>query len=111
MADYDQDDVGDGGDLLKTEDGLDQLALYSASFGWFRNAAGAMKYPVYRQGELPQAFCRCAALKGCLYDSGSYKGVRLASAFRFKQWDETSVTRSKKKGPNYAPYARSCQCT
>ncbi|OMO49697.1 Rab protein geranylgeranyltransferase component A, eukaryota [Corchorus capsularis] len=89
MADYDQ---GDGGDLLKTKDGIDQLALYSASIARFQNAPGAMIYPVYGQGELSQAFCRRAAVKGCLYvlrmpvtsllidkESGSYKGVRLAS--------------------------------
>ncbi|OMP03189.1 hypothetical protein COLO4_10588 [Corchorus olitorius] len=89
MADYDQ---GDGGDLLKTKHGIDQLALYSASIGRFQNAPGAMIYPVYGQGELCQAFCRRAAVKGCLYvlrmpvtsllidkESGGYKGVRLAS--------------------------------
>ncbi|TXG72448.1 hypothetical protein EZV62_001027 [Acer yangbiense] len=58
----------------------------------FQNALGALIYPIYGQGELAQAFCRRAAVKGCLYvlrmpvisllkdeDSGSYKGVRLAS--------------------------------
>lgn len=30
---------------------------------------GAMIYPIYGQGELPQAFCRRAAVKGCLYVS------------------------------------------
>ncbi|KAI3968073.1 hypothetical protein MKW92_019115, partial [Papaver armeniacum] len=33
----------------------------------FTNALGAMIYPTYGQGELPQAFCRCAAVKGALY--------------------------------------------
>ncbi|XVF02731.1 hypothetical protein REPUB_Repub04eG0199400 [Reevesia pubescens] len=92
MADYDQEDVGVCRDLLNTKDGIDQLALYNASIGRFQNALGALLYPVYGQGELPQAYCRRAAVKGCLYvlrmpvtallvdkDSGCYKGVRLAS--------------------------------
>lgn len=33
----------------------------------FQNALGALIYPIYGQGELPQAFCRRAAVKGCLY--------------------------------------------
>ncbi|KAK8517688.1 hypothetical protein V6N13_127845 [Hibiscus sabdariffa] len=92
MADYDQEDTGVCRDLLKTKDGIDQLALYNASIGRFQNASGALLYPIYGQGELSQAFCRRAAVKGCIYvlrmpvtellvdkDSGCYKGVRLAS--------------------------------
>ncbi|CAK7355554.1 unnamed protein product [Dovyalis caffra] len=92
MADYDQNDMGVCRDLLKTKDGIDRLALYQSSVGRFTNASGALIYPIYGQGELPQAFSRRAAVKGCLYvlrmpvtallmekDSGSYKGVRLAS--------------------------------
>ncbi|KAL5810135.1 hypothetical protein ACOSQ4_026703 [Xanthoceras sorbifolium] len=92
MADYDQENTEIHKDLLKTKDGIDRLALYNASVGRFQNALGALIYPIYGQGELPQAFCRRAAVKGCLYvlrmpvisllkdeDSGSYKGVRLAS--------------------------------
>ncbi|CAK7324268.1 unnamed protein product [Dovyalis caffra] len=92
MADYDQNDMGVCQDLLKTKDGIDRLALYQSSVGRFTNASGALIYPIYGQGELPQAFSRRAAVKGCLYvlrmpvtallmekDSGSYKGVRLAS--------------------------------
>ncbi|KAK8717631.1 hypothetical protein V6N13_044892 [Hibiscus sabdariffa] len=92
MADYDQEDTGVCGDLLKTKDGIDQLALYNASIGRFQNASGALLYPIYGQGELSQAFCRRAAVKGCVYvlrmpvsallvdkDTGCYKGVRLAS--------------------------------
>ncbi|KAI3738212.1 hypothetical protein L2E82_28235 [Cichorium intybus] len=58
----------------------------------FPNALGALIYPIYGQGELPQAFCRRAAVKGCLYvlrmpvisillnkDSGNYRGVKLVS--------------------------------
>lgn len=33
----------------------------------FANAEGAFIYPMYGHGELPQAFCRCAAVKGALY--------------------------------------------
>jgi RAB protein geranylgeranyltransferase component A len=60
--------------------------------GRFSNALGALIYPIYGQGELPQAFCRRAAVKGCIYvlrmpitallldkETGGYKGVRLAS--------------------------------
>ncbi|GKB75284.1 Rab escort protein 1, partial [Tanacetum coccineum] len=58
----------------------------------FPTALGAFLYPLYGQGELPQAFCRRAAVKGCLYvlrmpvtsvllneDNGAYKGVKLVS--------------------------------
>lgn len=89
MADYDQE-VSEY--VLKTRDGINQLALYNSSIGRFQNALGALIYPIYGQGELPQGFCRRAAVKGCLYvlrmpvislltdqNSGSYKGVRLAS--------------------------------
>ena len=33
----------------------------------FPNALGAFMYPIYGQGELPQAFCRRAAVKGCIH--------------------------------------------
>lgn len=33
----------------------------------FANAEGAFIYPMYGHAELPQAFCRCAAVKGALY--------------------------------------------
>lgn len=92
MANYDQEDLGVCRGVLQTKDGINTLALYNASIGRFQNAPGAMIYPIYGQGELPQAFCRRAAVKGCLYvlrmpvaallmekDSGCYKGVRLAS--------------------------------
>ncbi|KAL5754294.1 hypothetical protein ACOSP7_022514 [Xanthoceras sorbifolium] len=92
MADYDQENTEIHKGLLKTKDGIDRLALYNASVGRFPNALGALINPIYGQGELPQAFCRRAAVKGCLFvlrmpvisllkdeDSGSYKGVRLAS--------------------------------
>uniref|UniRef100_A0A803MRQ0 Rab proteins geranylgeranyltransferase component n=1 Tax=Chenopodium quinoa TaxID=63459 RepID=A0A803MRQ0_CHEQI len=92
LADYDQENLEVCKDLLKTKDGINRLALYHSSIGRFPNAPGAMLYPMYGQGELPQAFCRRAAVKGCIYvlrmpvtalladkGSGLYKGVRLAS--------------------------------
>ncbi|KAJ8764780.1 hypothetical protein K2173_009181 [Erythroxylum novogranatense] len=92
MADYDQENMGASKGILRTRDGIDRLALYQSSVGRFSNALGAMIYSIYGQGELPQAFCRRAAVKGCIYvlrmpvvallmekSSGCYKGVRLAS--------------------------------
>ncbi|KAJ9172563.1 hypothetical protein P3X46_015787 [Hevea brasiliensis] len=92
MADYDQDNKEQCKDLLKTKDGIARLALYQSSIGRLTNAPGAFIYPIYGQGELPQAFCRRAAVKGCIYvlrmpvtslllekSSGVYKGIRLAS--------------------------------
>ncbi|KAL2348693.1 hypothetical protein Fmac_002693 [Flemingia macrophylla] len=92
MVDYDQDNNEVCKDLLKTKDGIDCLAQYSSSVGRFPNAPGALLYPIYGEGELPQAFCRRAAVKGCIYVlrmpvisllmekvTGLYKGVRLAS--------------------------------
>ncbi|XP_052195973.1 rab escort protein 1 isoform X2 [Diospyros lotus] len=94
MVDYDQDKLEVCKDVLKTRDGINRLALYHSSVGRFPNAPGALLYPIYGQGELPQAFCRRAAVKGCVYvlrmpvnallmdkDTGSYKGVELASEF------------------------------
>ena len=92
MVDFDQENGEVGVDLLKTKDGIGHLALYSSSVGRFPNAPGALLYPIYGEGELPQAFCRRAAVKGCIYVlrmpvasllmdkvNESYKGVRLAS--------------------------------
>ncbi|KAL8246838.1 hypothetical protein R6Q59_008054 [Mikania micrantha] len=92
MVDYDQDAGESCKDILRTRDGIDRLALYHSSVGRFPNALGALIYPIYGQGELPQAFCRRAAVKGCLYvlrmpvisvllnkDSGNYNGVKLVS--------------------------------
>ncbi|KAL0817653.1 hypothetical protein Bca101_074097 [Brassica carinata] len=99
MVDYDQDNVEACGGLLKTREGIARLALYITSIGRFSNALGALIYPIYGQGELPQAFCRRAAVKGCIYvlrmpitallldkasesivvETGGYKGVRLAT--------------------------------
>ncbi|KAJ9540849.1 hypothetical protein OSB04_027355 [Centaurea solstitialis] len=92
MVDYDQEGGESCKDILKTRDGIDRLALYHSSVGRFPNALGALIYPIYGQGELPQAFCRRAAVKGCLYvlrmpvvslllnkDGGTYRGVKLVS--------------------------------
>lgn len=67
MAEYDQENADVCRSVLKTKDGIDRLALYHSSVGRFPNAPGAMIYPIYGQGELPQAFCRRAAVKGCIY--------------------------------------------
>ncbi|XP_062097048.1 rab escort protein 1 [Humulus lupulus] len=92
MADYDQNDLELCKDVLKTRHGIERLALYHKSVGRFMNASGALIYPIYGHGELSQAFCRRAAVKGCIHvlrmpviallrdkESGQYKGVRLAS--------------------------------
>ncbi|CAL5188252.1 unnamed protein product [Lathyrus oleraceus] len=92
MVDFDQENGEVSKDLLTTKDGIDRLAQYSSSVGRFPSAPGALIYPIYGEGELPQVFCRRAAVKGCIYVlrmpvisllmdkvTESYKGVRLAS--------------------------------
>ncbi|KAK6125504.1 hypothetical protein DH2020_040738 [Rehmannia glutinosa] len=92
LADYDQGNLKVCKDIIDTKSGINQLALYHSSIGRFPNANGAIIYPIYGQGELPQAFCRRAAVKGCIYvlrmpivavlmdkDGGTYKGVKLGS--------------------------------
>ncbi|KAL7154766.1 hypothetical protein ABFS83_03G024600 [Erythranthe nasuta] len=92
LADYDQKNLEACKDVISTKSGISRLALYHSSIGRFPNANGAIIYPIYGQGELPQAFCRRAAVKGCIYvlrmpvvailndkDSGSYKGIKLVS--------------------------------
>ncbi|KAK9134949.1 hypothetical protein Syun_014279 [Stephania yunnanensis] len=92
MADYDQDTAVLPKNVIKTKRGIESLSLYHSSVGRFANAQGALIYPIYGQGELPQAFCRCAAVKGALYvlrmpvtdvlvekESNLYKGVKLKS--------------------------------
>lgn len=92
LADNDQENLEVCKDVINTESGINRLALYHSSIGRFPNANGAMIYPIYGQGELPQAFCRRAAVKGCIYvlrmpvmavlidkDGGIYKGVKLVS--------------------------------
>ncbi|XP_062208296.1 rab escort protein 1-like [Phragmites australis] len=94
MADYDQDGADSCEKLLTTREGIQTIALYSSSIGRFANAEGAFIYPMYGHGELPQAFCRCAAVKGALYvlrmpvaallmdeveDKKHFVGARLAS--------------------------------
>ncbi|KAF4365494.1 hypothetical protein G4B88_025673 [Cannabis sativa] len=92
MADYDQSNLELCKGILKTRHGIERLTLYHKSVGRFMNASGALIYPIYGHGELSQAFCRRAAVKGCIHvlrmpvtsllmdkESGQYKGVRLAS--------------------------------
>ncbi|OAY73852.1 Rab proteins geranylgeranyltransferase component A [Ananas comosus] len=91
MADYDQEIV-ESNKLVTTKEGVETIALYSSSIGRFTNSVGAFLYPMYGHGELPQAFCRCAAVKGALYvlrmpvvsllidrEKSEYVGVRLAT--------------------------------
>ncbi|XP_031473675.1 rab escort protein 1 [Nymphaea colorata] len=91
MVDYDQDNA-EAQNLIKTKDGIENLALYNASSGRFSNTVGSFIYPLYGQGELPQSFCRCAAVKGAIYilrmpvmeiicdkESRHYKGIKIAS--------------------------------
>jgi RAB protein geranylgeranyltransferase component A len=47
----------------------DPIDIYSCCSFRFPNAPGALLYPIYGEGELPQAFCRRAAVKGCIYVS------------------------------------------
>jgi hypothetical protein len=44
----------------------------------FPDALGDMVYQIYGQGELPQAFCRRAAVKGCIHVSSSLGIYNLA---------------------------------
>ncbi|AQK89347.1 rab escort protein 1 [Zea mays] len=67
MADYNQDGADPCEKLITTREGIDTIALYSSSIGRFANAEGTFIYPMYGHGELPQAFCRCAAVKGAIY--------------------------------------------
>jgi RAB protein geranylgeranyltransferase component A len=41
--------------------------FYLYAYIRFANAKGAFIYPMHGHGELPQAFCRFAAVKGALY--------------------------------------------
>ncbi|KAL5726536.1 hypothetical protein ACHQM5_009574 [Ranunculus cassubicifolius] len=92
MVDYDQEGPCQCMNPYKTKDGIETLALYFSSLSRDTNKRGPFIYPVYGQGELPQAFCRAAAVKGALYvlhmpvrgllfdkESREYKGLRLVS--------------------------------
>ncbi|KAK8956811.1 hypothetical protein KSP39_PZI000125 [Platanthera zijinensis] len=67
LADYDQDCGDTSRKLIKTKEGIERISLYISSHGRFSNAVGSFIYPIYGHGELPQAFCRCVAVKGALY--------------------------------------------
>ncbi|CAN6687376.1 unnamed protein product [Malus baccata var. baccata] len=89
MVDYDQDNLEFCKSILKTREGIERLALYQKSR--LTNAPEAMIYPKYGHGDLSYAFCRRAAVKGCVYaervpvsvlmdkHSEQYKGVRLST--------------------------------
>ncbi|KAL7219261.1 hypothetical protein ACSBR2_012362 [Camellia fascicularis] len=66
MADYDQDNMEVCKDFLKMKDGINRLALYHSSVGWFFFLFMVLRMPVN------------ALLMD--KDSGSYKGVKVASA-------------------------------
>ncbi|XP_011097095.1 rab escort protein 1 [Sesamum indicum] len=124
LANYDQDNLEVCKDIINTKSGINHLALYHSSIGRFPNANGAMIYPIYGQGELPQAFCRRAAVKGCIYvlrmpvvavlmdkDDGTYKGVKLVSGqelFSPQLIVAPSFTFPSTLGPSPAQVANSC---
>eukprot|EP00850_Spirogloea_muscicola_P013225 SM000088S23766 [mRNA] locus=s88:514964:518693:- [translate_table: standard] len=65
LASEDQDAQGPG--TFSADEGLRRMALYFSSLGRFGQPQSAFLYPLYGQGELPQAFCRIAAVKGATY--------------------------------------------
>ncbi|KAL7250607.1 hypothetical protein ACSBR1_012604 [Camellia fascicularis] len=73
MADYDQDNMEVCKDFLKMKDGINRLALYHSSVGWFFFLFMVLRMPVN------------ALLMD--KDSGSYKGVKVASGQElFSHW-------------------------
>eukprot|EP00271_Cylindrocystis_brebissonii_P020788 TRINITY_DN705_c0_g2_i1.p1 TRINITY_DN705_c0_g2~~TRINITY_DN705_c0_g2_i1.p1 ORF type:complete len:871 (+),score=188.75 TRINITY_DN705_c0_g2_i1:323-2935(+) len=81
-----------GSPPVTTLEGLKSLELYLTSMGKYSGARQAFLYPVYGAGELPQAFCRLAAVKGALYvlrrpvdallvskETNAVKGVRTSA--------------------------------
>ncbi|KAI5084537.1 hypothetical protein GOP47_0000706 [Adiantum capillus-veneris] len=93
LSDGKQDAIENGGSsMMSTRKGVESLALYLTSVGRFPNSTGAFLYPLYGQGELPQAFSRSAAVKGALYalkmpvksllkdkETGNFKGVQMST--------------------------------
>eukprot|EP00898_Chlorokybus_atmophyticus_P002211 jgi/Chlat1/2991/Chrsp2S04714 len=80
-----------GGGDISAEDGLRKLGVYLQSIGRF-GAEGAWLVPFYGLSEMPQAFCRVAAVHGALYvlrrqvdailvdkESGACRGVLTSS--------------------------------
>eukprot|EP00850_Spirogloea_muscicola_P022592 SM000302S11672 [mRNA] locus=s302:70159:73783:- [translate_table: standard] len=65
LASEDQEAQGPG--TLSADEGLRRMVLYFSSLGRFGQPQSAFLYPLYGQGELPQAFCRIAAVKGATY--------------------------------------------
>ncbi|GAQ88243.1 rab GDP dissociation inhibito [Klebsormidium nitens] len=57
----------DSGPAVTAREGLRAITAYLHSVGRFGPGVGAFLYPLYGSGELPQAFCRIAAVKGALY--------------------------------------------
>ncbi|XXQ33684.1 Rab GDP dissociation inhibitor [Plasmodiophora brassicae] len=55
----------DDGETMSTDQGIAALKKFLMSMGRFDR--GALLYPVYGTGDLPQAFCRLAAVYGATY--------------------------------------------
>jgi RAB protein geranylgeranyltransferase component A len=92
LADQDQEQASDARRVLRAKEGFATLALYLASASRFPTAPGPFLYPMYGQGDLTQAFCRCAAVCGALQilrmqvsgflidkETKDYKGIETAS--------------------------------
>ncbi|CAM6059183.1 unnamed protein product [Sphagnum tenellum] len=90
--DQDQEQASDARRVLRAKEGFATLALYLASGSRFPTAPGPFLYPMYGQGDLTQAFCRCAAVCGALQilrmqvsgflvdkETKEYKGIETAS--------------------------------
>ncbi|CAK9232849.1 unnamed protein product [Sphagnum jensenii] len=90
--DQDQEQASDARRVLRAKEGFATLALYLASGSRFPTAPGPFLYPMYGQGDLTQAFCRCAAVCGALQilrmqvsgflidkETKDYKGIETAS--------------------------------
>ncbi|CAK9856022.1 unnamed protein product [Sphagnum jensenii] len=88
----DQEQASDARRVLRAKEGFATLALYLASGSRFPTAPGPFLYPMYGQGDLTQAFCRCAAVCGALQilrmqvsgflidkETKEYKGIETAS--------------------------------
>jgi len=59
---------------------LPQLFIQGISIDVFQKIE-ALLCPIYGEGELRQAFCRCAAIKGCIY----VKFYRICESYLFRK--------------------------
>ena len=51
--------------------GTTSMCFYGSCPSQVSKCTWGFMYPIYGHGELPQAFCRCAAVKGCIHVSSS----------------------------------------